>query len=43
MTNGEKFLETYGGMIIDISDGKVYVEGIYFPFDEYWWNLPYKN
>jgi hypothetical protein len=41
-TNGEVFMAMFKCMVIDISDGKVYLEGIFFPFDEEWWNAPYK-
>lgn len=43
MTNGEIIMTLFNCMVIEISNGKVYVEHIYFPFDEEWWNAPYKN
>ena len=41
-TNGDVIKTLFNCMVIEISNGKVYVEGIYFPFDEEWWNAPYK-
>lgn len=41
-TNGDMIKAVFNCMVIEISKGKVYVEGIYFPFDEEWWNAPYK-
>lgn len=43
MTNGEIIMTLFNCMVIEISNGKVYVEHIYFPFDEEWWNAPYKK
>lgn len=43
MTNGEIIMTMFDCMVIEISNGKVYVEGIYFPFDEEWWNSPYQK
>ena len=42
MTNGEVIQAIYGVMVLNIKDGKVWVEKIYFPFDLEWWNAPYK-
>ena len=42
MTNGEVIQITYGVMVLTVKDSKVWVEKIYFPFDEVWWNAPYK-
>jgi len=42
MTNGEVIQAIYGAMVLTVKDGKVWVEKIYFPFDEEWWNAPYK-
>ena len=42
-TNGDIIKAMFNCMVIDISKGKVYVEHIYFPFDEEWWNAPYKR
>ena len=42
-TNGDMIMTMFGCMVIEISNGKVYVEHIYFPFDEEWWNAPYKK
>lgn len=41
-TNGDMIKTMFNCMVIGISNGKVYVEHIYFPFDEEWWNAPYK-
>lgn len=41
-TNGDMIMAMFGCMVIEISNEKVYVEHIYFPFDEEWWNAPYK-
>lgn len=41
-TNGDMIMAMFNCMVIGISNGKVYVEHIYFPFDEEWWNAPYK-
>lgn len=42
MTNGEVIQAVFGVMVLTVKDGKVWVEGIFFPFDEVWWNAPYK-
>jgi len=42
-TNGDVIMAMFDCMVIDISDGEVCVEKIYFPFDEEWWNAPYKE
>ena len=42
-TNGDMIMAMFNCMVIGISNGKVYVEHIYFPFDEEWWNTPYKR
>lgn len=42
-TNGDMIMTMFNCMVIEISKGKVYVEGIFFPFDEEWWNAPYKR
>ena len=42
-TNGDVIMAMFDCMVIDISDGEVCVEKIYFPFDEDWWNAPYKE
>ncbi len=42
-TNGDMIMAMFKCMVIDISDGKVYVEGIFFPFDENWWNASYRT
>lgn len=42
-TNGDMIMTMFNCMIIEISKGKVYVEGIFFPFDEEWWNAPYRK
>ena len=41
-TNGDMIKAMFNCMVIDITKGKVYVEKIYFPFDEDWWNAPYE-
>lgn len=41
-TNGDMIMAMFNCMVIGISNGKVYVEHIYFPFDEEWWSAPYK-
>lgn len=41
-TNGEVVQAIYGVMVLAIKDGKVWVEKMYFPFDEVWWNALYK-
>ena len=41
-TNGDMIMAMFNCMVIEISKGKVYVEHIYFPFDEAWWNATYK-
>lgn len=41
-TNGDMIMTMFNCMVIEISKGKVYVEGIFFPFDEEWWNAPYQ-
>ena len=41
-TNGDVIMAMFGCTVIEISNSKVYVEHIYFPFDEEWWNAPYK-
>lgn len=42
-TNGDMWLAVYGGMVIDIKNGKVYVEKAYFPFNLEWWSAPFKG
>lgn len=42
-TNGDMIMTMFNCMVIGVSKGKVYVERIYFPFDEDWWNAPYKR
>jgi len=42
-TNGDVIKAMFDCMVIGISNGEVYVEKIYFPFDEEWWNAPYKE
>lgn len=42
-TNGDMIKAMFNCMVIDIVREKVYVEKIYFPFDEGWWNAPYKG
>lgn len=42
-TNGDIIMAMFNCMVIEVSKGKVYVEHIYFPFDEDWWNAPYKK
>ena len=42
MTNGEVIQAVFDVMVLTIKDGKVWVERIFFPFDEVWWNAPYK-
>ena len=43
MTNGEVICSVFDVMVLTIKDGKVWVEKIYFPFDEEWWNSPYQQ
>ena len=43
VTNGDVIMAMFDCMVIDISNGKVYVEKIYFPFDEDWWKAPFKG
>ncbi len=43
MTNGEAFCSVFDVMVLTIKDGKVWVEKIYFPFDEEWWNSPFQK
>lgn len=42
-TNGEVIQTVFGVMVLTVKDGKVWVERIFFPFDEVWWNAPYKE
>lgn len=42
-TNGDIIKAIFKCMVIAIANGKVYVEKIYFPFDEDWWNAPYER
>ena len=42
MTNGEVIQAVFNVMVLTVKGGKVWVEKIYFPFDEDWWNAPYK-
>lgn len=42
MTNGEVIQAVFNVMVLTVKDGKVWVERIFFPFDEIWWNAPYK-
>lgn len=42
-TNGDVIKTMFNCMVMDITNGKVYVEKIYFPFDEDWWNAPYEG
>lgn len=42
-TNGDILKALFDCMVIDRSNGKIYIENIYFPFDESWWNAPYKG
>ena len=42
-TNGDMIKAMFNCMVIAITNGKVYVEKIYFPFNEEWWNAPYKE
>ncbi len=42
-TNGDMIMAMFNCMVIGVSKGKVYVEGIFFPFDEEWWNAPYQR
>ena len=41
-TNGDMIMAMFDCMVLGVTNGKVYVEHIYFPFDEEWWNAPYK-
>ena len=43
MTNGEVICSVFDVMVLTIKDGKVWVERIFFPFDEVWWNAPYQK
>jgi hypothetical protein len=42
-TNGDMIMAMFNCTVIGVSKGKVYVEHIYFPFDEDWWNAPYRE
>lgn len=42
-TNGDMIKAMFNCMVIDITNGKVYVEKIYFPFNKNWWYAPYKK
>ena len=42
-TNGDMIKAMFNCMVLCVSKGKVYVEHIYFPFDEDWWNAPYNK
>lgn len=42
-TNGEVIQSVFGVMVLTVKDGKVWVERIFFPFDEVWWNAPYQK
>lgn len=42
-TNGEVIQAVFGVMVLTVKDGKVWVERIFFPFDEDWWNAPYQK
>ena len=42
-TNGDMIKAMFNCMVIDITNGKVYVEKFYVPFNEDWWNEPYKG
>ncbi len=42
LTNGDMIMAMFNCSVIGVSKGKVYVEHIYFPFDEDWWKSPYK-
>ena len=41
LTNGDMIMAMFNCRVIGVSKGKVYVERIYFPFDEDWWKSPY--
>jgi len=43
LTNGDMIMAMFNRSVIGVSKGKVYVEHIYFPFDEDWWNSPYRG
>lgn len=43
MTNGEVIQAIFDVMVLTVKDGKVWVEHIFFPFDEVWWNAPYQK
>ena len=40
-TNGDMIKAMFKCMVIDITNGKVYVEKFYFPFNEDWWDAPF--
>lgn len=42
-TNGDVIKAMFNCMVIDITDGKVYVEKFYVPFNEAWWEAPYQG
>lgn len=42
-TNGDVIKAMFNCMVIDITDGKVYVEKFYVPFNEDWWEAPYQG
>ena len=42
-TNGDMIMAMFDCMVLGVTKGKVYVEHIYFPFDEEWWNAPYRG
>ena len=43
LTNGDMIMAMFNCSVIGVSKGKVYVEHIYFPFDEDWWKSPYRG
>lgn len=43
MTNGDVILNVFNCMILTDDKEKVWVEGMYFPFDKDWWISPYKG
>lgn len=43
MTNGDVILNVFNCIILTDDKEKVWVEGMYSPFDKDWWISPYKG
>ena len=43
LTNGEVIIQIFDTEVLKTDNDKIWVKGIYLPFDRYWWESLYKQ